>query len=131
MKNQTDLIVAIVAFVLTAGSLLGMWMMKRETVVLAAPTEVTTTPAVLPAGDVSVGNSLPGGGGGSWRHAGRFRRCRGGMMGGMMGGMGGPGMGPGKMGPGMMGPGTMGGGGGRGMTPGGKPGFGMAKSGGD
>ena len=80
MKNQTDMIVAIVAFVLTAGSLLGMWLMKRETVVLAAPTEVTVTPAVLPAGDVTVGNSLPGGGGTA---AGGGFGGRGSMMGGM------------------------------------------------
>jgi hypothetical protein len=101
MKNQTDMIVAIVAFVLTAGFLLGMWLMKRDTVVLAAPTEVTTTPAAMPAGDVTFANSLPAEGGGTSRGMG------GGMGGGMGAGksamfggmMGGPSGGAGMMGP--------------------------------
>ncbi len=87
MKNQTDLIVIIVAGVFTLGAGLGMWLMKRDPVALTAPTPVTTTAAPLPAGDVTFANSLPGGGGSSGLAG--ARGGGGGPMGGMMG-MGGP-----------------------------------------
>jgi len=63
MKNQTDMIVIIVAGVFTAGAGLGMWFMKREPIVPAVPTTVPTTAAPLPSGDVVFANTLPSGGG--------------------------------------------------------------------
>jgi hypothetical protein len=61
MKSQTDLIVVIVAGVLTVFAALAMILMRRDPVALAAPTQVVLTPPQLPAGDVTFSTSLPGG----------------------------------------------------------------------
>ena len=95
MKNQTDMIVVIVASVLTLGAGIVLFVTKRDPVVLQAPTTVDTSAPQYPAGAVAFGNSLPGGGGSTsgGRGAGGMSAGKAGMMGmmggGMMGGMGG------------------------------------------
>ncbi len=107
MKNQNDLIVMIVSFVLAVGVLITMIFVKREPMSPpAAPTINVATPQ-YPAIAVSMANSLPGGGSAS-------------------GGLGGPG-GPGGFG----GPGGPGGPGGFGGAAGGgknMPSLGAASS---
>jgi hypothetical protein len=111
MKNQTDMIVLIVAGILTVGAGIVLFVTKRETVVLQAPTQVETAAPTYPTGTVSFGNGLAG-------STSTTIGGRGGMMGGMssgkagmMGAMGGGPMGMGR--PGGM-PGGMGGPGGGG-----------------
>ncbi len=62
MKNQNDLIIIIVSAVLAliiAGVCIGT---KREPNTIPAPEKVILTAPALPAGDVVMVNSLPGGG---------------------------------------------------------------------
>ncbi len=71
MKNQNDLIISIVAIVLAliiAGVCFGT---KREPIAPAAPEAVNLTAPALPAGDVVMASSLPGGSGGGAAGGGR------------------------------------------------------------
>ena len=88
MKNQTDMIVVIVASVLTLGAGIVLFVTKRDPVVLQAPTTVDTSAPQYPAGAVAFGNSLPGGGGSTsgGRGAGGMSAGKAGMMGGRGGG---------------------------------------------
>ncbi len=99
MKNQTDLIVIIVASVFTVGAFIGTMLMKRDVVVLPAPAEVVVTPAPLPAGDVVFADALPGGGSNA-AGGGGAGRGRGPGGGGGFGGSGAAGRMGGRRGPG-------------------------------
>ena len=88
MKNQTDMIVTIVAvlcMLIGVGVCFGT---KREAVKPAPPEAVVSTPLQLPAGDVVMAASLPGPGGAGGGGGGGGR---GGFGGGGRGGFGGGG----------------------------------------
>ena len=89
MKNQSDLIVTVVAvlcMLIGVGVFFGT---KKEAVKPAPPEAVVQAPLQLPAANVIMANSLPGGGGGG---------AAAGFGGGRVGGMGmGPGGGRGPM----------------------------------
>ena len=63
MKNQLDLIVAIVAAVLAIGLSLTFMFNKRPIAVLTAPVKINLADVAPPAGAVVYGSSLAGGGG--------------------------------------------------------------------
>ncbi len=68
MKNQNDIIVAAIAFVVLLIVVAVSFFTKRDPVIPAAPEVIDTKMPALPVGDVVMANSLPGGqsnGGGS------------------------------------------------------------------
>ncbi len=85
MKNQNDLIVTIVAFVLALGAAAGFYFGARKPIKPQDPEPVPTTAVQVPEGSLTMSNSLPGGGGGGGGFAGR----RGGAAGGAALGPGG------------------------------------------
>lgn len=102
MKDQTSLIVIVVAGIFTVGAGIGLFLTKREPVSLTAPTAVNLTAPSLPAGDVAYSNGISSGsgaGGGAGRGA----------FGGVGGAFGAPGGGGPKGRPGRGGKGTAGG----------------------
>jgi len=85
MKNQNDLIVIGVCVVFAIGGALTLFFTKREPVALAAPSSVLTTDPKFADNTAPVmGDSLPGGGSGSFGggFGGGFAGGPGGMMGG-------------------------------------------------
>ena len=89
MKNQSDLIVTVVAvlcMLIGVGVFFGT---KKEAVKPAPPEAVVQAPLQLPAANVVMASSLPGGGGGGGM--GGPAGMSGGRMGGGPMGMGGPG----------------------------------------
>lgn len=118
MKNQSDLIVTIVAVLCMLIGVGVCYGMKKEAVKPAPPEKAVSTPLAMPQATVVMASSLPGGGGGG---GGR------GAFGGPGGrpGMGGfgpppgavPGGGGGKMGGGPIRPQSMSGGGGASDAP--------------
>ncbi|HEY0867549.1 MAG TPA: hypothetical protein VGE01_09225, partial [Fimbriimonas sp.] len=107
---QLDLILSIVAIVLSIIFCIVIFAMKPEPVSPPAAPSIASTNLALPdtKGLVTYQNGLPGGGGTGGMGAGMGFGGPGAMGPGMMGGRPGA-MGPGTMGrPGMVGPGTMG-----------------------
>jgi preprotein translocase subunit SecD len=134
VKNQNDLIVLIVAFVVLVGGTLTCFFMKPQPTKPTAPAEVDVTAPQLPSQSVVFVNGLSGGGSGSGRSlpgmgGGKLGALGNRSMGGSMGmppGFGGggmPGM-PGAVGGGRAMPGGPAsiGGGGSGPVAGGRPG---------
>ena len=114
MKNQNDLIVLIVTFVLALGITLTAFFMKREPSSPQAPPQVITSEPALPVVAVTMANALPGG-----------SSQNGGVGGGSNSGggpIGGPGGGPRDAGGRPSGKGSLQVGGVGGMTPGGADG---------
>lgn len=95
MKNQSDLIVTVVAvlcMLIGVGVFFGT---RKEAVKPAPPEAVVQAPLQMPAANVVMASSLPGGGGGGGAPGFGPAGMPGGPGGGRMGGpsMGGPGMG--------------------------------------
>lgn len=92
MKNQNDLIISIVAVVLAliiAGVCFGT---KREPATIPAPEKVNLAAPALPAGDVVMVNTLPGGSTAGGAGMGGGAGARGGMGAGAPASGSGPGM---------------------------------------